>query len=75
MAIMNGLKMKTPLGTGTLEGRILVIVNGCAVRNLLIRLPINKETEPHKRDANCLTRHANESGLWHFFDSEVKAEV
>jgi hypothetical protein len=65
---MNGMKFQTPLGTGTFEGFMPVLGSV----KLLIRLPINTTTEPHKRDSNCVTKGAIGSGLWLFAQTDVK---
>ena len=56
----------TPLGAGVVQG----IFDGVLI---LVRLPITKETEPHLKDANCLTQHATGSGLWKFAAEELEA--
>ena len=38
----------------------------------LVRLPINEQTEPHRRDENCVTHNAIHSGLWFFEKGELK---
>jgi hypothetical protein len=65
---MNGIKFHTPLGVGTFQGFMSVLGSV----KLLIRLPINSETEPHKRDSNCVTKGAVGSGLWLFEPTEIK---
>jgi hypothetical protein len=70
---MNGTRLHTPLGIGTFQGFMPVLVNGVTVNKMLIRLPINATTEPHRRDANCLTKGANATGLWIFEQTEVRA--
>jgi hypothetical protein len=65
---MNGIKFQTPLGIGTFQGFMSVLGSV----KLLIRLPINSETEPHKRDSNCVTKGAIGSGLWTFAKDEVR---
>jgi hypothetical protein len=65
---MNGVKFQTPLGIGTFQG--FMSVPGSV--KLLIRLPINTTTEPHKRDSNCVTKGAIGSGLWLFAKDEVR---
>ena len=70
---MIGVKLETPLGIGTFQGWMSVLVNGVTVNKAMIRLPINATTEPHRKDANCLTKGATASGLWIFAQSEVKA--
>jgi hypothetical protein len=70
---MNAVKLQTPLGVGTFQGWMPVLVNGVQVNKAMIRLPINQTTEPHRKDANCLTKRASASGLWLFEQSEVKA--
>jgi hypothetical protein len=37
---------------------------------VLVRLPINKETEKHKKKSNCITPKAIGSGLWVFKEDE-----
>jgi hypothetical protein len=61
-------KVKTPLGDGIDQGRFAVLdglQNVVAVQKL-VRLVINDETVKHLKDANCLTPHATQSGLWTF---------
>jgi hypothetical protein len=67
------IKLQTPLGIGTFQGFMPVLTNGVKVNKLLIRLPINAQTEPHRRDSNCLTKGATASGLWLFDQVETKA--
>jgi hypothetical protein len=67
--------LKTPLGIGTFQGFMPVLVNGYIVNKVMIRLPINAQTEPHKKDSNCLTKRANASGLWLFSQDEVERTV
>lgn len=59
------MKLLTPLGPGTYEGRY---IDG----RLLVRLPVNAETQKHLGDENCLTHRAVRSGLWLFDRGEVK---
>ena len=56
----------TPLGAGVVQGNY----DGSMI---LVRLPITKDTEPHLRDANCLTQHATGSGLWKFEPAQLEA--
>jgi hypothetical protein len=67
------VKLHTPLGIGTFQGFMPTLQNGVPVRKMLVRLPINPTTEPHRNDPNCLTRKAAGSGLWLFAQGEVKA--
>jgi len=39
---------------------------------VLIRLPINKETEKYKKKSNCITPKSTMSGLWVFQEDELK---
>ena len=66
-------RLQTPLGIGTFDGWMLAEQGGVKVRKLLVRLPIDKTTEPHRNDSNCLTRRAVSVGLWIFGQDEVKA--
>jgi hypothetical protein len=70
---MNHVQLKTPLGIGTFQGWMPVLQNGVKVNKAMVRLPIDKTTEPHRKDANCLTKGAVGSGLWLFQQSEVEA--
>jgi hypothetical protein len=63
-------KLQTPLGIGTLQG----VMQSGGIK-LLIRLPINEKTEPHRKDSNCVTKRATASGLWLFEQAEVKVTV
>jgi hypothetical protein len=60
----------TPIGPGTFQGKIVTMDSKI---KYLVRLPVNETTQPHLWDANCLTRHAVQSGLWLFDSSEVEA--
>ena len=59
------IRLQTPLGIGTYQGTM--------DSRALVRLPVNPTTEPHLRDANCLTKRATASGLWLFSNDEIKA--
>jgi hypothetical protein len=39
---------------------------------ILVRLPINKETEKYKKKSTCITPKATLSGLWVFQEDELK---
>ena len=41
---------------------------------ILVRLPINKETEKHKKKSSCVTPKAIGSGLWVFQEDELKTK-
>jgi hypothetical protein len=69
------IQLKTPLGVGTFQGWMPVLQNGVKINKAIVRLPINAQTEPHKRDANCLTKSAVGSGLWLFAQGDIKAEA
>jgi hypothetical protein len=69
---MNNARLQTPIGTGTFQGWMPVLQNGVQVNKAMVRLPIDKTTEPHRKDANCLTKGATASGLWLFEQSEIK---
>jgi len=65
---MNMLNVKTPLGPGVFQqGRIYA---GSETR-LIVRLPVNDKTTPHLKDENCLTPHAQISGMWWFPEAAV----
>jgi hypothetical protein len=66
------VRLNTPLGIGTFQGFMPVLTNGVKVNKLMIRLPINAQTEPHRRDSNCVTKGATTSGLWLFHQTEVE---
>lgn len=75
MNISINQKVKTPLGEGFVQGQFqvqdpqtsTVISTGIAVR-----LPVNEVTQPHLKDASCLTSHATYSGVWVFQESELQ---
>jgi hypothetical protein len=67
------IKLQTPIGIGTFQGFMPVLTNGVKVNKLMIRLPINAQTEPHRKDSNCVTKGATTSGLWLFEQTETKA--
>lgn len=72
---MTTLPINTPVMTpygvvGTTQHPVLTTHGGAKV---LVRLPINDKTEPHRLDGNCLTRGATKTGLWLFSQADIKA--
>lgn len=72
--ITTNMKIKTPLGEGTMQAPFAVkdAQGEHVVRGALVRLPINDVTRPHLNKSNCLTPHAQISGLWVFQESELQ---
>lgn len=72
--ITTNMKIKTPLGEGTMQAPFAVkdAQGENVVRGALVRLPINDVTRPHLNKSNCLTPHAQISGLWVFQESELQ---
>lgn len=74
MMIAVNQKVKTKYGEGFVQGfftvqdpkTLKVISTGIAVR-----LPVNEVTQPHLKDANCVTASATHSGVWVFQESEL----
>lgn len=73
--IATNMKIKTPLGEGTMQAPFAVkdAAGNDVVRGALVRLPINDATRPHLNKSNCITPHATLSGLWVFQESELAA--
>jgi hypothetical protein len=66
--------VNTPIGQGLFQGRFGVLERGTTVEKeevALVRLNVNAETEPHLKDPNCVTPHAEGCGLWTFGVSEL----
>ena len=61
-------RVSTALGQGNCSG-VMQRQDGTVY---LVRLPVNEQTQPHLRDANCLTPKANRTGLWTFSESELQ---
>ncbi len=64
----------TPYGEGVFQGVFDVLKRESTVIDetvALVRLKVTEQTLPHLHDANCLTPHACESGLWTFKESEL----
>lgn len=62
--------VNTPIGQGRFQG----VMNQAAEAQeavALVRLNVNAETEPHRKDSNCLTPRAATCGLWTFKESEL----
>jgi hypothetical protein len=71
---MTNQLVKTPLGKGIEQGRFVILDghNDLAAVGVLVRLPINDLTRPEMNKSNCMTPHAQSSGLWVFQGSEIK---
>lgn len=74
MKYQTNQKVTTPLGVGVVQAPFAVLAaNGeHVVSGFAVRLPVNDETRPHLNKSNCLTPHAEATGLWVFQESELK---
>ena len=73
--IQTNEKVETPLGPGIAQAPAFSIQDAHGndvAQGVLVRLPINETTRPHLNKSNCLTPHANISGLWVFQVGQLK---
>lgn len=68
-------KVKTKYGEGFVQGFFQVHdpeTNAVISTGIAVRLPVNDVTQPHLKDANCVTSSATRSGVWVFQESELQ---
>ena len=63
MNVTTNATVITPLGKGTVQGKV--------IGGWMVRLPINDTTRPHLQDANCDTPHAGFVGTWTFAEDQL----
>jgi hypothetical protein len=70
--MITNAKIQTPIGAGICQGKFSAGDGNdmLAEPRVLVRLPVNETTRAALWNRNCLTPHANKSGLWVFRASE-----
>lgn len=75
MIIAINQKVKTTLGVGYVQGFFQIQdphTSAVISTGIAVRLPVNDATQPHLKDDNCMTSHAQHSGVWVFQESELQ---
>lgn len=68
MASFFNRTVQTPIGEGVAQSSLIHDKSG---NKYVVRLPINEQTKPHLKDANCITQRADRTGLWFFLEKEL----